>query len=82
MPLEALRLAVTPIGLHYLLTHYDIPIVEGARVAARDRRLVEAPRTLSLDEILARPAMELTVTLECAGNGRARIRHGRSASPG
>ena len=27
MPLEALRWDVTPVGLHYLLTHYDIPEV-------------------------------------------------------
>ena len=25
MPLEALRYPVTPVGLHYLLIHYDIP---------------------------------------------------------
>ena len=25
MPLEALRYDVTPIGLHYVLVHYDIP---------------------------------------------------------
>ena len=28
MPLEALREAITPIGLHYLLIHYDIPHVD------------------------------------------------------
>ena len=28
MPLEALRWDVTPIGLHYLLTHFDIPDVD------------------------------------------------------
>ena len=28
MPLEALRYPITPVGLHYLLTHYDIPLVE------------------------------------------------------
>ena len=31
MPLEALRYPVTPIGLHYLLTHYDIPLIDAAR---------------------------------------------------
>ncbi|HSR27809.1 MAG TPA: sulfite oxidase, partial [Actinomycetes bacterium] len=25
MPLEALRYDVTPVGLHYLLIHFDIP---------------------------------------------------------
>ena len=30
LPLEALRYDVTPIGLHYLLVHYDIPAVDPA----------------------------------------------------
>jgi hypothetical protein len=30
MPLEALRHDVTPVGLHYLLIHYDIPVVDPA----------------------------------------------------
>jgi sulfane dehydrogenase subunit SoxC len=73
MPLEALRLAVTPIGLHYLLQHYDIPIVGAHEWQLEIGGHVERPRTLSLDEVLAHPAMQLTVTLECAGNGRAHM---------
>src|SRR5437868_3307124 len=45
MPLEALRYPLTPVGLHYLLTHYDIPAVDtaawrlhGARPRAGSRR--------------------------------------------
>ena len=30
MPLEALRYDITPVGLHYLLIHFDIPRVEPA----------------------------------------------------
>jgi sulfane dehydrogenase subunit SoxC len=30
MPLEALRHDVTPVGLHYLLIHFDIPALEEA----------------------------------------------------
>ena len=30
MPLEALRHELTPLGLHYLLVHYDIPVVDPA----------------------------------------------------
>ena len=30
MPLEALRYPITPVGLHYLLTHFDIPYVDEA----------------------------------------------------
>jgi DMSO/TMAO reductase YedYZ molybdopterin-dependent catalytic subunit len=71
MPLEALRWPVTPVGLHYLLIHYDIPLVDvGAwRLEIRGGRRL----ALSLDELRARPAVELVATMECAGNGRARF---------
>ena len=35
MPLEALRYATTPTGLHFLLTHFDIPAGDGARGGSR-----------------------------------------------
>jgi DMSO/TMAO reductase YedYZ molybdopterin-dependent catalytic subunit len=71
MPLEALRYPVTPVGLHYLLIHYDVPAVDpdAWRLAIHGERELE----LSLDELRARPAAEHTVTMECAGNGRARL---------
>ncbi|MGZ4256779.1 MAG: sulfite oxidase [Gaiellaceae bacterium] len=71
MPLEALRYPVTPVGLHYLLTHYDVPHVDAASWSLR----VHGERELSLgfDELRARPRVELAVTMECAGNGRARL---------
>ena len=65
MPLEALRYPVTPIGLHYLLTHYDVP-----DVAPDGWRLAIGGLELSLDDLRARPVAEHTVTMECAGNGR------------
>jgi DMSO/TMAO reductase YedYZ molybdopterin-dependent catalytic subunit len=71
MPLEALRYPVTPIGLHYLLIHYDVPAVDPEAwrlTVCGERELV-----LSLDDLRARPAAEVTVTMECAGNGRARL---------
>jgi DMSO/TMAO reductase YedYZ molybdopterin-dependent catalytic subunit len=73
MPLEALRWDVTPIGLHYLLTHYDIPDVDAADWRLSVEGLVERPLTLSLDDLRARPAVEVAVTMECAGNGRAHV---------
>jgi DMSO/TMAO reductase YedYZ molybdopterin-dependent catalytic subunit len=73
LPLEALRWDVTPIGLHYLLTHYDIPEVDAAGWRLGVDGLVERPLTLSLDEVRARPAVEHVVTMECAGNGRAHV---------
>jgi sulfane dehydrogenase subunit SoxC len=73
MPLEALRFDVTPIGLHYLLTHYDIPDVDAGVWRLELGGSVERPLSLSLDELRARPAVELVVTMECAGNGRAHV---------
>ena len=71
LPLEALRHPITPLGLHYLLIHFDIPTVdEGAwRLDVGGR--VARPLTLSLGDLKARPSRTLAVTLECAGNGRA-----------
>jgi DMSO/TMAO reductase YedYZ molybdopterin-dependent catalytic subunit len=71
MPLEALRYPVTPVGLHYLLIHYDVPVVEPEtwRLTVHGKREL----VLGLQELRARPAAEVTVTMECAGNGRARL---------
>src|SRR2546430_3287696 len=71
MPLGALRYPVTPVGLHYLLTHYDVPDVDAGSWSLRVRGEQEV--SLGLDEVRARPRVELAVTMECAGNGRARL---------
>jgi DMSO/TMAO reductase YedYZ molybdopterin-dependent catalytic subunit len=73
MPLEALRYPVTPVGLHYLLIHYDIPEVDADTWRLRVDGDVQLPREFSLDELRALPAVELVATMECAGNGRARL---------
>ena len=71
LPLEALRHELTPVGLHYLLIHFDIPHVDAATWRLELGGRVERPVTLSLEELQARPARTLAVTLECAGNGRS-----------
>ena len=68
MPLEALRHTVTPVGLHYLLIHYDIPVVD-----PETWRLDVAGETLTLDDVRALPRVTAPVTMECAGNGRAAL---------
>jgi DMSO/TMAO reductase YedYZ molybdopterin-dependent catalytic subunit len=73
MPLEALRYDITPTGLHYLLVHFDIPAVDSTTWRLRVDGLVDRPQELSLDELRARPRRTIPVTLECAGNGRARL---------
>jgi sulfane dehydrogenase subunit SoxC len=73
MPLEALRYDVTPVGLHYLLIHYDIPAADERTWRLELGGEVRAPRTLTMDELRRRPSVTAPVTLECAGNGRARL---------
>jgi sulfane dehydrogenase subunit SoxC len=71
MPLEALRYPITPVGLHYLLIHYDVPEVDGDAWCLTLRG--ERELSLGLNDLKLRPRVELTVTMECAGNGRARL---------
>jgi DMSO/TMAO reductase YedYZ molybdopterin-dependent catalytic subunit len=73
MPLEALRWDITPIGLHYLLTHYDIPAIDAVAWRLRVDGLVERELTLALDDLRALPTVTAPVTFECAGNGRTQI---------
>jgi DMSO/TMAO reductase YedYZ molybdopterin-dependent catalytic subunit len=73
MPLEALRHPLTPVGLHYLLIHYDIPVVDPDAWRLEIGGAVMRPLSLSLGELRARPSVTRAVTMECAGNGRARL---------
>jgi DMSO/TMAO reductase YedYZ molybdopterin-dependent catalytic subunit len=73
MPLEGLRYDVTPVGLHYLLIHFDIPDLDPEAWRMAIEGLVERPLELDLAALRARPPQTLTVTMECAGNGRARL---------
>ena len=73
LPLEALRYDVTPVGLHYVLVHYDIPAVDATAWRLHVEGYVDRPLVLGLDEIRARPHVRSRVTMECAGNGRALV---------
>ncbi|MES1247136.1 MAG: sulfite oxidase [Actinomycetota bacterium] len=74
MPLEMLREPITPLGLHYLLIHFDIPEL-------RDFRLAVGGRSFSLEELQARERLTVPVTLECAGNGRALLDRHEPSQP-
>jgi DMSO/TMAO reductase YedYZ molybdopterin-dependent catalytic subunit len=73
MPLEALKHELTPPGLHYLLVHYDIPVVDADAWRLEVGGRVARPLSLSLSDLRAREAVTRPVTMECAGNGRARL---------
>jgi DMSO/TMAO reductase YedYZ molybdopterin-dependent catalytic subunit len=74
MPLEALRYDLTPTGLHYLLIHFDIPVVDASTWRLRIGGAASNAYELTYDELRSMPRQTLAVTMECAGNGRARLR--------
>jgi DMSO/TMAO reductase YedYZ molybdopterin-dependent catalytic subunit len=73
MPLEGLRYDVTPAGMHYLLIHFDVPETrpDGWRLAVDGH--VRSALDLGLQDLQGRETVTRRVTLECAGNGRARL---------
>lgn len=72
MLLEGLCYDVTPAGMHYLLTHFDVPFVPAPeRWTLSIGGLVDNPIDLTLADINALPQISHRVTLECAGNGRS-----------
>jgi sulfane dehydrogenase subunit SoxC len=71
MPLEALAFDVTPIGMHYLLIHYDVPRADAVAWRLEIDGAIERPMSLSLEDLRRRLAVTSAVTFECAGNGRA-----------
>ena len=73
MPLEGLRYDVTPAGMHYLLIHFDVPETrpDAWRLAVGGH--VRSPLDLGLPDLQGRETVTRRVTLECAGNGRARL---------
>jgi DMSO/TMAO reductase YedYZ molybdopterin-dependent catalytic subunit len=66
-PPAALREGITSTDQHYVRSNFALP--------AHDGRLhidgaVSSPITLTLDDLRALPAKTVTMTMECAGNGR------------
>jgi DMSO/TMAO reductase YedYZ molybdopterin-dependent catalytic subunit len=66
-PQDAFREPITPTPLHYVRSNFALPEHPGTLTIGG---AVERPLKLTLDELRAMPATTLTVTLECAGNGR------------
>ena len=65
---ERIRGLITPPGTHYVRDHFAIPAGQ-RRIAIEGA--VASPYSVSVAELRALPSRTLTVTLECAGNGRA-----------
>jgi DMSO/TMAO reductase YedYZ molybdopterin-dependent catalytic subunit len=70
LPLEALAYEVTPAGLHYTLSHFDVPRLDEAGFRLAVGGQVARPLALALADIRRLPERTVRVTMECAGNGR------------
>ncbi len=70
-PTALLRTFITPNNAFYVRSHMPVPQVDAATWALKVGGEVNSPFSLSVDEIKKLPAVTTTVTLECAGNGRA-----------
>lgn len=71
--LETLALDITPTGGHYLLNHFDVPLIDEEAHRLDLTGAFDAPMTLSMPDIRSMPQVTEPVTLECAGNGRAGV---------
>src|SRR6266851_9066423 len=65
--LEGLSYDRTPTGLHYTLTHYDVPRVDPATWRLNVSGHVSQVMSLGLEDLQRRPTRTLRMTLECAG---------------
>lgn len=71
-PVALLDSFITPVEHFYVRSHLPVPpALEEARWRLAVDGDVETPLSLSVAELRAMPAATVTVTLECAGNGRA-----------
>lgn len=73
LPPEMLALDITPMGAHYRLSHFDVPILDATSYRLQFDGEFEAPLSLTLDDLRAERPVTLPVTMECAGNGRAEM---------
>jgi DMSO/TMAO reductase YedYZ molybdopterin-dependent catalytic subunit len=73
-PPAGLGADVTPTSRFFRRSHFPLPVLDPAAWRLRVGGLVQRPLSLTLAELTRLPAQTTTVTLECAGNGRARLR--------
>jgi DMSO/TMAO reductase YedYZ molybdopterin-dependent catalytic subunit len=69
----ALRAAVTPRAAHYVRCHFDVPEIDAATHRIAVEGAVAEPFLIGVAELATLPQLSVTVTLECAGNGRAEL---------
>lgn len=69
-PVALLATRITPTAAFYVRHHGDFPQLDAQTWRLAVGGLVDKPATFTLDELKRMPKREITVTMECAGNGR------------
>ncbi len=59
---------ITPNDEHFVIKHFDEPVLDAASWSLTVDGLVRSPLTLSLADLMSRDRQEVTFTIECSGN--------------
>jgi DMSO/TMAO reductase YedYZ molybdopterin-dependent catalytic subunit len=70
-PIKLLDSFITPLDRFYVRCHMTVPTIDASTWTLKVDGEVASPLSLSLDELKKLPATTITMTLECAGNGRS-----------
>lgn len=80
-PPDMLGGRVTPTAQFYRRCHFPVPVLNETSWRLEIGGLVDRPLSLSLHELTQLPAETMVVTLECAGNDRARLQPSAAGVP-
>lgn len=80
-PMQALEESLTPPHLFYVRNHFDLPHIDAETWRLTIDGVVERPLELSMEDLRSFPERTVTVTMECAGNGRTRMSPVPSGTP-
>jgi DMSO/TMAO reductase YedYZ molybdopterin-dependent catalytic subunit len=80
-PLAALAEPITPTPLFYIRSNFAVPEIQMERWSLQIDGEIEQPQSLSWEALRALPERSVTVTLECAGNGRQLMTPRPSGTP-
>ncbi|MCH8819039.1 MAG: molybdopterin-dependent oxidoreductase [Acidobacteria bacterium] len=70
---------LTPRDEFFSIAHYGLPEIEASTFRLQVTGLVDSPREFSLEDIQARPSVELGAGYECSGNSGRRV-HGLASN--
>jgi sulfite oxidase len=73
-PLPLMSIPITPAGAFYVRSNFAVPHVDAAGWKLVVDGAVKRPLALDLDTLRGLRSRSVTVTMECAGNGRALMR--------